>query len=106
MGVCGHGEDRLQLGHQDVTGGRRGEAPHEGVRQVADQEAHLEQPHHHLGGGGGVGMRDPVFNFKIKVVFGKVSSFTRISKLGSIKSTSYSIIKWYHLINQRYLIVY
>ena len=52
MVVCGHGEDRLQLGHQDVTGGRRGEAPHEGVRQVADQEAHLEQPHHHLGGGG------------------------------------------------------
>ena len=51
--VGGHGEDGLQLGHQDVAGGRGGEAPDQGVRQVADQEAHLEQPHHHLGGGGG-----------------------------------------------------
>ena len=51
MVVGGHREDHLQLGHQDVTGGRGGEAPDERVRQVADHEAHLEQPHHHLGGG-------------------------------------------------------
>lgn len=48
--VSGDGENYLQLGDEDVEGSGCGEAAHQGVWQVTDQEAHLEQPHYHLYG--------------------------------------------------------
>ena len=34
-------QDKLELGHQDVDRGRRGEAGHQRVGQIHDHEAHL-----------------------------------------------------------------
>ena len=46
-------QDELELGDQDVDGGGGGEAGHQRVGQIPDHEAHLQQAHAQLEGGGG-----------------------------------------------------